>query len=153
DFGIAKATNQALTQRTLFTQTGSLIGTPEYMSPEQAMTNGLDVDTRTDVYALGVILYELLVGSVPFDPKTLRAQGLDGIARIIKETEPQKPSTRINTQALQAASAAPGSGSAEEVARRHRTDARSLRREIRGDLDWITLKAMEKDRTRRYDTA
>jgi serine/threonine protein kinase/Tfp pilus assembly protein PilF len=153
DFGIAKATNQALTQRTLYTQTGSLIGTPEYMSPEQAMTNGLDVDTRTDVYALGVILYELLVGSVPFDPKTLRAQGLDGIARIIKETEPQKPSTRINTLAVGRRADSNPSRSLDEVAQRHRTDARSLRREIRGDLDWITLKAMEKDRTRRYETA
>ncbi len=142
DFGIAKATNQALTQRTLFTQTGSLIGTPEYMSPEQAMTNGLDVDTRTDIYALGVILYELLVGSLPFDPTKLRAGGLDGIARMIKETEPQKPSTRIG-MVDRRSTPVPSPVSLEQVAKNHRTDTRSLKREIQGDLDWITLKAME----------
>src|SRR5438477_9928037 len=131
DFGIAKATNQALTQRTLFTQTGSLIGTPEYMSPEQAMTNGLDVDTRTDIYALGVILYELLVGSLPFDPNTLRAGGLDGIARMIKETEPQKPSTRIG-MVDRRSTPVPSPVSLEQVAKNHRTDTRSLKREIQG---------------------
>ena len=144
DFGIAKAINHNLTQQTLFTQTGALIGTPEYMSPEQAMTSGLDVDTRTDVYSLGVILYELLSGSLPFDTKELRSAGLEGIARMIRETEPPKPSTKLYT--IDAKGAA-------DIAARHRTDTRSLRRELSGDLDWITLRAMEKDRTRRYDSA
>jgi serine/threonine protein kinase len=154
DFGIAKATNQQLTQKTLFTQTGALIGTPEYMSPEQAMTSGLDVDTRTDVYSLGVILYELLTGTVPFDPRALRDAGLEGMARMIRETEPPKPSTRLSTLLEQSDSSGPSSSHAGAAARgKSRIDPRTLRREIRGDLDWITLKAMEKDRTRRYDSA
>src|SRR5688572_29372475 len=95
DFGIAKAANQALTDRTLYTRTGSIIGTPEYMSPEQALTSGLDVDTRTDVYSLGVILYELLTGAVPFDGKSLLQGGLEQMARIIKETNPHRPSTKL----------------------------------------------------------
>ena len=151
DFGIAKATNQQLTQKTLFTQTGALIGTPEYMSPEQAMTSGLDVDTRTDVYSLGVILFELLTGTVPFDAKALREAGLEGMARIIRETEPPKPSTRLSTVMQEAGVPHPdGTGKAPA---KLRLDPRTLQREIRGDLDWITLKAMEKDRTRRYETA
>src|SRR3954464_5020241 len=105
DFGIAKATNQQLTQKTLFTQTGALIGTPKYMSPEQAMTSGLDVDTRTDVYSLGVILFELLTGTVPFDAKELRNAGLEGMARMIGETEPPNPSPRLSTLLAEAASA------------------------------------------------
>jgi tetratricopeptide (TPR) repeat protein len=144
DFGIAKATNQALTSHTLFTQTGALIGTPEYMSPEQAQTSGLDVDTRTDIYSLGVILYELLTGTLPFDPKALRTAGLEGMARMIRESEPQKPSTRLVTVA------GAGGPSTESL---HRRDTRTLERELRGDLDWIVLKAMEKDRTRRYESA
>jgi eukaryotic-like serine/threonine-protein kinase len=96
DFGVAKATNQALTQHTLFTQSGTLVGTPEYMSPEQAMTGGLDVDTRTDIYSLGVILYELLTGALPLESKTLRNAGLEGMARLLKEAEPPKPSTRLS---------------------------------------------------------
>ena len=149
DFGIAKAANQALTQKTLFTQTGALIGTPEYMSPEQAQTSGLDVDTRTDIYSLGVILYELLTGQVPFDSQMLRKAGMDGMARIIRETEPPKPSTRLSLAGHQPS----GDSSCDEAARKRRSDPRSLLRELRGDLDWITLKAMEKDRTRRYDSA
>src|SRR5436190_11417721 len=148
DFGIAKATNQQLTQRTLYTQTGALVGTPEYMSPEQAQTSGLDVDTRTDVYSLGVILFELLTGTQPFDAKKLRSAGLDGMARMIRETEPPRPSTRL-TEAPQDATG----GTKTDIGALHRTDMRSLRREIAGDLDWIVLKAMEKDRTRRYDSA
>jgi serine/threonine protein kinase/tetratricopeptide (TPR) repeat protein len=150
DFGIAKAANQALTQRTLYTQTGALIGTPEYMSPEQAQTSGLDVDTRTDIYSLGVILYELLTGELPFDAQALRSAGMDGMARMIRESEPQKPSTRLSI----VQNNRPPSGHApEDAAKKRRSDPRSLVRELRGDLDWITLKAVEKDRTRRYDTA
>src|SRR5258706_9383117 len=145
DFGIAKATNAALTDRTLHTQTGAMIGTPEYMSPEQAMTSGLDVDTRTDIYSLGVILYELLTGMLPFDPRTLREAGPEGMARIIRESDPHKPSTRLSEQPAPP----PAAGASAAAAR----NVRALRREISGDLDWITLKAMEKDRTRRYETA
>src|SRR5205085_6395965 len=154
DFGIAKAANQALTDRTLYTRTGSIIGTPEYMSPEQAMTSGLDVDTRTDVYSLGVILFELLTGTVPFDAKELRDAGLEGMARMIRETEPPKPSTRLSTLLQKAASPSPGASQPGAAApNKPRLDPKTLRREIRGDLDWITLKAMEKDRTRRYESA
>jgi serine/threonine protein kinase len=144
DFGIAKATNQQLAQHTLYTQTGAMMGTPEYMSPEQAMTSGLDVDTRTDIYSLGVILYELLTGTLPFDPKALRKAGMEGMARMIRETDPPKPSTRLTTNQHD---------TALDPAVLHRTDPRTLQRQVRGDLDWITLKAMEKDRTRRYETA
>jgi len=142
DFGVAKATTQHLTERTLFTELGVLIGTPEYMSPEQAELTGLDIDTRTDVYALGVLLYELLTGALPFDRRTLRQRGLDEIRRVIREVEPPRPSTRI-TQ--------PGPDSAEAARNRHTEPAR-LASQLRGDLDWITMKALEKDRTRRYDT-
>ena len=148
DFGIAKATNQALTQHTLFTQTGTLIGTPEYMSPEQAMTSGLDVDTRTDIYSLGVILYEVLTGTLPLDAKSIRAAGMEGMARLIKTVEPQKPSTRLVT-ALAGERAKrdtpPPSGPVRNL--------HTIQRELRGDLDWIVMKCLEKDRTRRYDTA
>ncbi len=147
DFGIAKATNQALTQQTLFTRSGSLIGTPEYMSPEQAKTSGLDVDTRTDIYSLGVILYEVLTGTLPLDAKSLRAAGMEGMARLIKTVEPQRPSTRLVT-ALAGETAkrdTPPSGAARNL---HATQ-----RELRGDLDWIVMKCLEKDRARRYDTA
>jgi WD40 repeat protein/serine/threonine protein kinase len=152
DFGIAKATNQQLTQHTVYTQTGALIGTPEYMSPEQAKTSGLDVDTRTDIYSLGVILYELLTGTLPFDPETLHRAGYEAMARIIREEEPQKPSTKLDVigKSLEKKhETAP----LEELARRRRSDFRSLMRELRGDLDWIVLRAMEKDRTRRYESA
>lgn len=140
DFGVAKATQQRLTERTLYTERGMLIGTPEYMSPEQAELSGPDVDTRTDVYSLGVVLYEILVGALPFDSKTLREAGFDEIRRKIREEEPSKPSTRVSTLG----------DASSETARRRRTDPANLRRELSGDMDWITMKALEKDRTRRY---
>jgi len=143
DFGVAKATSQHLTERSLFTELGVLIGTPEYMSPEQAEMGSLDIDTRTDIYALGVLLYELLTGSLPFDHKELRRAGFAEIQRIIREKEPPRPSTRI-TQL--------GPASTEAATNRH-TEARRLAIDLRGDLDWITMRALEKDRTRRYQTA
>ena len=143
DFGIAKATTQHLTERTLFTELGVLIGTPEYMSPEQAEVTGLDIDTRSDVYALGVLLYELLTGALPFDRKTLREKALNEIQRVIREVDPPKPSTRV-TQMGQAST---------DAARNRHTEVHRLASELRGDLDWITMKCLEKDRTRRYGSA
>jgi non-specific serine/threonine protein kinase/serine/threonine-protein kinase len=141
DFGVAMATEQRLTEKTVFTQQGMLVGTPAYMSPEQAEMSGLDVDTRTDVYSLGVLLYELLVGALPFDPRELREAGFDEMRRVIREEEPSKPSTRLSTL--------DGEVSSESARHRH-TDPGSLARRLRGDLDWITLRALEKDRLRRY---
>jgi serine/threonine protein kinase/tetratricopeptide (TPR) repeat protein len=140
DFGVAKATEQRLTEKTMFTAMGVLIGTPEYMSPEQAEMTGLDVDTRTDVYSLGVLLYELLAGALPFDPTELRKAGFDGIRRRIREDEPSKPSTRVSA----------AGGASAEAAKQRGLDRSTLVRQLRGDLDWITMKALEKDRTRRY---
>ncbi|MGW8267069.1 MAG: protein kinase domain-containing protein, partial [Longimicrobiales bacterium] len=140
DFGIAKALGHDLTDRTLVTRVGQIVGTPEYMSPEQAEMSGLDVDTRTDVYALGVMLYELLVGALPFD---FSARAVEAIRHAIRETEVPRPSTRLTS--LQE--------TRDTIARYRRTTVEALRRELKSDLDWIILKAMEKDRTRRYDTA
>jgi non-specific serine/threonine protein kinase/serine/threonine-protein kinase len=140
DFGVAKATSQRLTERTLFTELGQWIGTPEYMSPEQAELKGLDVDTRSDVYSLGVVLYELLAGAQPFDSEELRSGGFDEMRRRIREDEPPRPSTRVSSL---------GAGS-QVAAERRRTDRAGLVRTLRGDLDWIVMKALEKDRTRRY---
>ena len=140
DFGVAKATAQSLTERTMYTELGVLIGTPEYMSPEQAEMSGQNVDTRTDVYSLGAILYELLVGALPFDPKELRRAGFDEIRRRIREQDPPKPSTKLSTM---------GEASTTQAHNR-RTERPALIRQLRGDLDWITMKALEKDRTRRY---
>jgi|HubBroStandDraft_1064217.scaffolds.fasta_scaffold23771_2 serine/threonine protein kinase/tetratricopeptide (TPR) repeat protein len=140
DFGLAKAMAQRLTDKTMFTELGVLVGTPEYMSPEQADLREQNVDTRTDVYSLGVILYELLVGSLPFDAKALRAAGLDAILRMIREVEPPKPSTKVRSM---------GEGSAA-AAEKRREEPRSFVRHLQGELDWITMKALEKDRARRY---
>ena len=142
DFGIAKATSQRLTERTVFTELGQWIGTPEYMSPEQAEMTGLDIDTRTDVYSLGVVLYELLVGAQPFDSSTLRGAGFDEMRRRIREEDPPRPSTRLTGREQES----------EVAAKRRRTSATNLVRELEGDLDWIVMKALEKDRTRRYST-
>jgi WD40 repeat protein/serine/threonine protein kinase len=143
DFGVAKALDQRLTEKTLFTHHGAVIGTPEYMSPEQAEMSGLDIDTTTDIYSLGVVLYELLVGVLPFDSRTLRAAGYAEMQRIIREVEPPHPTTRLTTLG----------GAAKEIAGRRRVDPDVLRNQLRGDLEWIVLRAMEKDRTRRYLSA
>jgi eukaryotic-like serine/threonine-protein kinase len=140
DFGIAKAVGLGLTASTLVTRTGQMLGTPEYMSPEQAEMSELDVDTRTDIYSLGVMLYELLVGVLPFD---LSAKPDYVVAHTLREHEVPRPSVRLTSLG----------NALPTVARYRRTNPDTLRREVRGDLDWIILKAMEKDRTRRYDTA
>jgi serine/threonine protein kinase len=142
DFGLAKATGQRLTDKTMFTELGVLIGTPEYMSPEQADQREQNIDTRTDVYSLGVILYELLVGVLPFETKALRAAGLDAVLRVIREVEPPKPSTKIRSM---------GDGSTA-AAEKRREEPRTFARHLQGELDWITMKALEKDRARRYGT-
>jgi len=141
DFGIAKATQSKLTERTLFTEHHQWIGTPEYMSPEQAQ-GSLDIDTRTDVYSLGVLLYELLTGSTPFSGKELRSAAYDELQRIIREVEPPKPSTRLsqNTETIAG------------VAASRQSEPRKLGLVVRGELDWIVMKSLEKDRQRRYET-
>ncbi|MBL9127247.1 MAG: serine/threonine protein kinase, partial [Verrucomicrobiales bacterium] len=145
DFGIAKATTDLrLTDKTLFTQFELLVGTPAYMSPEQAELNTADIDTRSDIYALGVLLYELLTGRTPFDGESLLKSGLDAMRRTIREIEPARPSTKMKTLAA---------ADLTEVARRRRVEPLKLVSLLRGDLDWIVLKALEKDRRRRYETA
>ncbi|HET6880872.1 MAG TPA: protein kinase [Pirellulales bacterium] len=143
DFGIAKALGQQLTEKTLFTNFAQLIGTPLYMSPEQAGMSDLDVDTRSDIYSLGVLLYELLTGTTPFDAQRFKDAGFDEMRRIIREEEPPKPSTRVSTV-----------GKAAETASANRkSDPKQLSRLFRGELDWIVMKALEKDRDRRYETS
>jgi serine/threonine protein kinase len=144
DFGIAKATQGRLTDKTLFTAFEQFIGTPAYMSPEQAVMTSLDVDTRSDIYSLGVLLYELLTGTTPFDAKELLSRGLDEMRRTIREVEPVKPSTRLSTML---------EGELATTALHRHTDAPKLIHLLRGDLDWIVMKCLEKDRSRRYETA
>jgi WD40 repeat protein/serine/threonine protein kinase len=145
DFGIAKATaGQTLTNKTLFTAFEQFIGTPAYMSPEQAKLSGLDIDTRSDIYSLGVLLYELLTGTTPFEPKRLVRAGLEEICRIVREEEPPRPSTRLST--LEAADQT-------ALARQRQIELPKLVHLMRGDLDWIVMKTLEKDRNRRYETA
>jgi serine/threonine protein kinase len=144
DFGIAKATEGRLTDATVYTQLHQFIGTPAYMSPEQAEMSGLDIDTRSDIYSLGVLLYELLAGSTPFDGQELMASGIDGMRKTIREKEPVRPSTRFATLKGE---------DLTTTAKRRSADKAKLMHQLKGDLDWIVMKCLEKDRTRRYETA
>jgi len=142
DFGLAKAMHQPLTEQTLHTAHGMMLGTPLYMSPEQAEFNNLDVDTRTDIYSLGVILYELLTGTTPLEKQQFKEAAFQEILRLIKEVEPPKPSTRLS-----------GSASLPSIAQQRSLEPAQLRRSVRGELDWIVMKALDKERSRRYETA
>lgn len=157
DFGIAKAQEGGLTNKTLFTAFEQFIGTPAYMSPEQAALGGSDVDTRSDIYSLGVLLYELLTGQTPFDARELAKSGLEGIRRTIQEEEPVRPSTRLSqTRGLLETAADGSTGTTPEERRRHAQREHWVRERIaqlRGDLDWVVMKCLEKDRARRYETA
>ncbi|SMP71796.1 hypothetical protein SAMN06265222_114115 [Neorhodopirellula lusitana] len=143
DFGVAKAVGQTLTDKTIYTRFFSMIGTPLYMSPEQAEMSGLDVDTRSDIYSLGVLMYELLAGATPFDRARLDSAGLDEMRRIIREEEPPLPSKRLSTLGLDVST----------VSAARQLEPNRLTSSLRGDIDWIVMKALEKDRTRRYDSA
>jgi tRNA A-37 threonylcarbamoyl transferase component Bud32/cell division protein FtsL len=144
DFGIAKAIEGKLTDATVYTQLQQFIGTPAYLSPEQAEMSGLDIDTRSDIYSLGVLLYELLTGKTPFDAQELMSQGIDAMRKTIREKEPARPSTRLGT--LQR-------DELTTTAKRRSVEGSTLTKLVRGDLDWIVMKCLEKDRTRRYETA
>ena len=143
DFGVAKATGQQLTDKTLFTNFAQMVGTPLYMSPEQAEMSSVDIDTRSDVYSLGVLLYELLTGTTPLDKDRIKRSAFDEIRRIIREEEPPRPSTRLSTLGDQA----------KTISARRKSDPAQLGRLVRGELDWIVMKALEKDRRQRYETA
>ncbi len=142
DFGLAKAMHQPLTEKSIHTGHGIMVGTPVYMSPEQAEHNNLDVDTRTDIYSLGVVLYELLVGTTPLERQQLQQAAFDEILRLIKEVEPPRPSVRLST-----------SGSLPSIAAQRSIEPKDLRKSLTGDLDWIVMKSLDKERSRRYDTA
>src|SRR5271156_2405456 len=145
DFGIAKATTgERLTDKTLFTAFEKMIGTPAYMSPEQAALSSVDVDTRSDIYSLGVLLYELLTSTTPFDTTELLKAGLDEVRRVIRDEEPIRPSTRLSTMMT---------ADLTSLSQHRQAEPPKLIREVRGDLDWIVMKALEKDRTRRFQTA
>jgi serine/threonine protein kinase len=144
DFGVAKAINQQLTEKTLFTAFAQMVGTPLYMSPEQAEMTSLDVDTRSDIYSLGVLLYELLTGATPFDQRRLREAAFDEMRRIIRDEEPPRPSTRFSSMV---------DATRTVAAARRQIEPQRLNHLLRGDLDWIVMKSLEKDRTRRYDSA
>ncbi len=149
DFGIAKAIGHGLSENTLFTQRGQLIGTPAYMSPEQAEMSGVDIDTRTDVYSLGVLLYEVLTSTPPFDPESLRSAGYAEMVRIIREVEPPRPSTRLGTSTKIGTLAV----DAAKIARARRVELSSLTKQLRTDLDWVVMRCLEKERDHRYMTA
>jgi serine/threonine protein kinase/WD40 repeat protein len=142
DFGVAKATGQRLTDKTMFTEFGAVVGTLEYMSPEQAELNNQDIDTRSDIYALGVLIYELLTGSTPLDRKSLKVQAMLEMLRMIREEEPPKPSTRLSTDAA-----------LPSISEQRQTDPAKLTKLMKGELDWIIMKSLDKDRNRRYETA
>ena len=143
DFGVSKALSQQLTEKSIYTAYGQMIGTPSYMSPEQAEMSGLGIDTRSDIYSLGVLLYELLTSQTPLDANRLRSSAYDEILRIIREEEPPRPSLKISTLGEQAT----------VIAQQRHTDPKQLQRDLTGELDWIVMKCLEKDRSRRYETA
>ena len=143
DFGIAKAISKKLTEKTLFTRFEQLVGTPDYMSPEQAEWGSPDIDTRTDIYSLGVLLYELLTGATPFDAQKLREAGYRRMVEIIRSEEPTKPSTKLDTVGE----------TLPDIAAHRKSSPEGLKKLLNGDIDWIVMKAMDKDRARRYETA
>jgi eukaryotic-like serine/threonine-protein kinase len=142
DFGVAKAIEQRLTEKTMFTHYGALVGTFEYMSPEQAEMNAFGVDTRSDIYSLGVLLYELLTGTTPLERTRLRGAALDEMVRLIREEEAPRPSLRLSS-----------SNDLQKIAAARKTEPARLSKMVRGEIDWIVMKCLEKDRSRRYETA